>query len=423
MIEKWEAYMLPNHSCFGAIAEEHFLEGTNLLSSLEKINSSFLRREFRKDCRRFLEDFVSTIISTVAARSPVGQGLSCFCPEIVIGGDDYSAFHLFGQLLDGLLELGWVRGSKVAPAKAEFHSFFCVSSDKWKQTAIDPVRRSTACLPFAVSPVSVLGGICTKLVLLCFKVISIFSWSNTSAALDLPVDSISGEGSCRAASPLYCRWMGLPLTMRRWTGQWRVCRILCVIPCLHREAFLWDWDQHAEHCCHCRRCCSKQCYVWPLGSFWCRSWPRSCRFEVLPRESYVTEEGDEGYTGALVQCRNRCLISCRWAIRISDVVEVRDVQYVAEHEKLGLHCCCKSASSPGKSKRRRAPVSPGVTKKQFSVSSPSASRPSIESALQENLEKSGREEVVAIAVMPQFSKGDTNNNLIVHLYKLLAFRI
>ena len=76
--EKWEAYMFPNHSCFGAIAEEHFLEGTRLLSSLEKINSSFLRKEFRRDCRRFLEDLVSTILSTVAARSPIGQGLSCF---------------------------------------------------------------------------------------------------------------------------------------------------------------------------------------------------------------------------------------------------------------------------------------------------------------------------------------------------------
>ena len=123
VIEQWEAYMLPNHSCVGAIAEEHFLEGTRLLSSLERINSSFLRKEFRRDCRRFLEDLVSTILSTVAARSPIGQGLSCFCPEIVIGSDDYSAFHLFGQLLDRLLELGWVRGSEVEPAKAEFHSF------------------------------------------------------------------------------------------------------------------------------------------------------------------------------------------------------------------------------------------------------------------------------------------------------------
>ena len=65
---------------------------------------------------------MSTILSTVAVRSPVGQVLSCFCPEIVIGGDDYSTFNLFGQLLDGLLELGWVRGLEIEPAKAKFHS-------------------------------------------------------------------------------------------------------------------------------------------------------------------------------------------------------------------------------------------------------------------------------------------------------------
>ena len=123
VIEKWEAYMLLNHSCFGAIAEGHFLEGTRLLASLEKINSSFHRKEIRRDCRRFLEDLVSNILSTVAARSPIGQGLSCFCPEIVIGGDNYSAFHLFEQLLEGLLELGWVIGWEVEPAKAEFRSF------------------------------------------------------------------------------------------------------------------------------------------------------------------------------------------------------------------------------------------------------------------------------------------------------------
>ena len=155
VVEKWEAYMLPNHSCFGAISEEHFLEGTRLLASLEKINSSFLRKEFHRDCRRFLEDLVSTILSTVAARSQIGHGLSCFCPEIVIGGDDYSASHLFGQLLDGLLELGWVRGSEVEPAKAEFHSF--VREQRQVETSV----------PSAISPVFVLGGICIRLVLSC----------------------------------------------------------------------------------------------------------------------------------------------------------------------------------------------------------------------------------------------------------------
>ena len=80
----------------------------------------------------------------------------------------------------------------------------------------------------------------------------------------------------------------------------------------------------------------------------------------------------------------------RPSVRISDVVEVGDVQYMAEHEKLGLFCCSRSASNPGKSKKRRAPVSPGVAKKkQFSVASPSASRPSFESALQKSFEKLG----------------------------------
>ena len=39
------------------------------------------------------------------------------------------------------------------------------------------------------------------------------------------------------------------------------------------------------------------------------------------------------------------------------------------------------------------------------------------------LRSRGRGEVVAIAAMPQYSKGDTSNNLTVHLYKLLKFRI
>ena len=174
VIEKWEAYKLPDHSCFEAIAKEHFLEGTRLLAPLEKINCSFLRKEFRRDCRRIPEDFVSIILSTVTARLPIGQALSCFCQEIVIGGDNYSAFHLFGQLLDGLLEIGWVRGSEVEPAKAEFHSF--VREQRQVETSGNRSRASiNSFLPFAISPISVLGGTCTKLVLLCCKVISVSS--------------------------------------------------------------------------------------------------------------------------------------------------------------------------------------------------------------------------------------------------------
>ena len=52
------------------------------------------------------------MLSTVASRSVIGQGLSCFCPAIVVGGDDVAPLQLFNKLVDGLLERGWIRGSK-----------------------------------------------------------------------------------------------------------------------------------------------------------------------------------------------------------------------------------------------------------------------------------------------------------------------
>ena len=60
--------MLPDDSAFAAIEEEHFLVGTRIHAALEKMSSSYLRKEFRSNARRFLEEFCSTILSTVAAR-------------------------------------------------------------------------------------------------------------------------------------------------------------------------------------------------------------------------------------------------------------------------------------------------------------------------------------------------------------------
>ena len=123
LVEKWEDYMLPKHSSFAGIDEEHFLVGTRIHAALEKMASSYLKRELRSNARRFLDEFWSTILSTVAARPKLGQGVSCFYPEIIHGGDDHSAFFLYGQLLDGLIECGWEKGSKVEACKAEFQSF------------------------------------------------------------------------------------------------------------------------------------------------------------------------------------------------------------------------------------------------------------------------------------------------------------
>ena len=123
LVEKWEEYVVPSHSRFTAIDEKDFLAGTRVMAALDKVGSPYLQKEFRRDARRFLEDFVNCVLSTVASRSAIGQGLSCFCPAIVVGGDDVAPLQLFNKLLDGLLEKGWVKGNEVESCRAEYQSF------------------------------------------------------------------------------------------------------------------------------------------------------------------------------------------------------------------------------------------------------------------------------------------------------------
>ena len=116
---------------------------------------------------------------------------------------------------------------------------------------------------------------------------------------------------------------------------------------------------------------------------------KSCREKIMSQRKVVKDARERWFSAETVASSAVGESAPRTTVRISDVVEVGDVQYGAEHEKFGLPCFSRSTSSPGKSKKRRAPVSPGVAKKQFSVSSPSASRPSFESSHQKRFEKSG----------------------------------
>ena len=112
-----------------------------------------------------------------------------------------------------------------------------------------------------------------------------------------------------------------------------------------------------------------------------------CREKILSQRKALKDTRERWFSGETVASSAVGESAPKTTLRISDVVEVGDVQYVAEHEKLGLPCC--SQSSPGKGKKRQSSASLGVTKKQFSVCSPSVSRPSFESALQKSFEKSG----------------------------------
>ena len=119
LVEQWEEYVFPNHSQFPAIDDKDFLAGTRVLAALDEVGSHYLPTEFRRDSRRFLKEFVNCVLSTVASRSVIGQGLSCICPANVVGGDDVAPFQLFKKLL----EKGWSRRSEVEACRAEYESF------------------------------------------------------------------------------------------------------------------------------------------------------------------------------------------------------------------------------------------------------------------------------------------------------------
>ena len=99
------------------------LSRTPMMAAQDKVSSQELRTEFRQDARRFLEEFVNCVLSTVAPRSLIRQGMSCFCPAIVVGGDDGSLIQLSIKILDGLLEKCWTRGSEVVACRVEYQSF------------------------------------------------------------------------------------------------------------------------------------------------------------------------------------------------------------------------------------------------------------------------------------------------------------
>ena len=99
-----DEYLVSNQSRLPAIDENYFLSGFRVMVALDKNSRQYLWTEFRRDSRPFLEEFVNCILSTVASRSVIEQGFSCFCPAIVVSGEDVVPSQLFNKPLDRLFE-------------------------------------------------------------------------------------------------------------------------------------------------------------------------------------------------------------------------------------------------------------------------------------------------------------------------------
>ena len=80
---------------------------------------------------------------------------------------------------------------------------------------------------------------------------------------------------------------------------------------------------------------------------------KSCREKILSQRKAVKDTRERWFSAETVASSAVSESAPRTTVRISDVVEVGDVQYVAEHEKLGLPCC--SRSSPARVRRGSRP--------------------------------------------------------------------
>ena len=117
---------------------------------------------------------------------------------------------------------------------------------------------------------------------------------------------------------------------------------------------------------------------------------KSCWEKFVSRKKAVKEHGSDGLVQKTVASSVVAEASPRTSVRISDIVELGDVQDVEEHNRLGLPCCSRSVSSPRETEKRPQRVSlVAAKKKHFSIESPSASRPSIEAVSKKNFEKLG----------------------------------
>ena len=66
---------------------------------------------------------------------------------------------------------------------------------------------------------------------------------------------------------------------------------------------------------------------------------KSCREKIVSRWKATKDTRERWFSAETVTSSAVGETAPRTTVRTSDIVEVGDVQYVADHEKLGLPCC------------------------------------------------------------------------------------
>ena len=122
-VHDWEEYMdVERVAEFLPAPIESFLENCDFGRLLSAGKTSGVL-EFRVHCKEFLDRLVFVILKNPAVSSRVARGFSCFCPEIMLEGDDRAVFRLFADLTVVLESCGLLAADETKAGIEQFNSY------------------------------------------------------------------------------------------------------------------------------------------------------------------------------------------------------------------------------------------------------------------------------------------------------------
>ena len=140
---------------------------------------------------------------------------------------------------------------------------------------------------------------------------------------------------------------------------------------------------------------------------------KSCHEKVMSQRKAVKDTRERWFSAETVASSAVGESAPRTTVRISDVVEVEDVQYVASMRSLVSLVLVSLHLAPGKARIGKPQWVLVSQKNSFLLQVRLLAVLHLSLLLRKVLRSRGREQKVAMAVMPQFSKGVTKNNLTV----------
>ena len=122
-LNDWDAYMdSPKIAAFGKADSADFLVNHSFGEELRKSSTQELC-EFRRRCQEFMDRLVEVILSLHLVSAEFYQGIYCFCPKLLLEGDDRYIFGLYAKLLRVLEKSGWLITNVAKASLEEFTSY------------------------------------------------------------------------------------------------------------------------------------------------------------------------------------------------------------------------------------------------------------------------------------------------------------